>query len=202
MKLLFSPPSPFVRKVRIAAIEKGLDGQIELVPAHPWPEPTAVIAFNPLGKVPALLLDDGCALYDSPVICEYLDSLGAGPALIPGSGAERWRVLRRQALADGMLDAAVNMVLELRRPEAQRSPVMFRRFQSAIQRSVQQLGAEIEDPRECFDLGQIAIACAVGYVEFRLPEVDFGVAAQRPLSDWWSAVRERPSLVGTQPSLT
>src|SRR5882757_4527028 len=88
MKLLFSPPSPFVRKVRIAAIEKGLDGRIELVPAQPWPEPTAVIAFNPLGKVPVLLLDDGSPLYDSPVICEYLDCLGTGPALIPGSGAE------------------------------------------------------------------------------------------------------------------
>lgn len=201
MKLLFSPPSPFVRKVRIAAIEKHLEQQIELVPANPWPEPTAVIPFNPLGKVPALLLDDGSALYDSPVICEYLDSLGKGPALIPGSGAERWRVLRRQALADGMLDAAVNMVLELRRPEAQRSAVMFQRFQGAIRRCVQQLSAQIEDPSECFDLGQIAIACAVGYVEFRLPEVDFGLAAQRPLADWWSTVRERPSLVNTRPAL-
>lgn len=201
MKLLFSPPSPFVRKVRVTAIEKHVDQQIELLPAHPWPEPTAVTPFNPLGKVPTLLLDDGSAFYDSPVICEYLDSLGTGPALIPDSGAGRWRVLRRQALADGILDAAVNMVLELRRPEAQRSAVMFQRFHSAIRRCVQQLPAEIEDPHECFDLGQIAIACAVGYLEFRLADIDFGLGAQRPLCDWWSMVRKRPSLAATQPAL-
>jgi len=201
MKLLFSPPSPFVRKVRVTALEKDIAAQIELVPAHPWPEPTAVTPYNPLGKVPTLLLDDGTALYDSAVICEYLDSLGKGPSLLPTSLPERLRVLRRQALADGMLDAAVNIVLELRRPQESRSQAMLERFQGSVRRCVNQMPAEIEDPGKCFDLGQIAIACAVGYVEFRLPELDFGLAAQRSLSDWWSSVRKRPSLATTEPTL-
>jgi len=201
MKLLCSPPSPFVRKVRIVALEKQIADRIEIVQAHPWPEPTAITPFNPLGKVPTLLLDDGSSLYDSPVICEYLDSMGAGPALLPTSLNERLRVLRRQALADGMLDAAVNIVLELRRPQQLRSEAMLERFQSAVRRCVGQFSVEIEDPGHCFDLGQIAIACAVGYVEFRLPEIDFGLSAQLSLSDWWSIVRKRPSLAATAPTL-
>jgi len=201
MKLLFSPPSPFVRKVRIVAIEKQIADQIEIVQAHPWPEPTAITPFNPLGKVPTLLLDDGSPLYDSPVICEYLDSMGEGPALLPTSLHERLRVLRRQALADGMLDAAVNIVLELRRPQQLRSEAMLERFQSAVRRCVRQFSVEIEDPGRCFDLGQIAIACAVGYVEFRLPDIDFGLSAQLSLNDWWSIVRKRPSLAATEPTL-
>jgi glutathione S-transferase len=201
MKLLFSPPSPFVRKVRVTALEKHIADEIEIVPALPWPEPTTIIPFNPLGKVPTLLLADGTALYDSCVICEYLDSVGKGPALLPTSLPERLRVLRRQALADGMLDAAVNIVLELRRPQQLQSQAMLERFQSSVRRCVRQLPAEIEDPGSCFDLGQIAIACAVGYVEFRLPELDFGLAAQSSLCDWWSITRKRPSLAAPEPTL-
>lgn len=201
MKLLFSPPSPFVRKVQIVAMEKGIGADLEPVFAHPWPEPTAVTPFNPLGKVPVLLLDDGSALYDSRVICEYLDSLSPRPALIPRSGPERWRVLRRQALADGVLDAAVNIVLELRRPEEARSALMLQRFQNAVRRSVSGLAQEIEDPASGFDLGQIAIACAVGYLEFRLADFDLGLGAEHSLREWWKIVRERPALKATQPTL-
>jgi glutathione S-transferase len=200
MKLLSSPPSPFARKVRVLALEKGLGERVEVITAHPWPEPTAIIGFNPLGKVPTLILDDGSCLYDSPVICEYLDSLDPRSPLIPDRGAARWRVLRLQALADGILDAAVNLVLEDRRPEAHRSSSMQQRFTLAIQRSFERLPTELAAADERFDLGQIAAACAVGYVEFRLPHCSFGTD-QPGIRNWWSRIQQRPSLLATRPVL-
>jgi glutathione S-transferase len=147
-----------------------------------------------------LVLDDGTPLFDSPVICEYLDSLSKLPCLIPESGPARWRVLRRQALADGLLDAAVNIVMEHRRPEAERSSVMLARFQAAVRRCLAQCRDELEDPATCFDLGQIALACALGYVEFRL--APFGVTMEDAiLTNWWSRVQNRPSLRSTEPVL-
>jgi glutathione S-transferase len=121
MQLYYSATSPYVRKVRVVAIEKGLDGDIELIEAMPWPDPSLIATQNPLGKVPALVLDDGTALYDSPVICEYLDTLGEGNRLLPPVGPARWRSLRIQALADGIMDAAVSIVLERRRSAELRS---------------------------------------------------------------------------------
>jgi len=199
MKLLFSPASPYVRKVRVVAIEKGLAGRIELVTANPWPDPAGITDLNPLGKVPVLVLDDGTPLYDSPVICEYLDSLAAANPLIPRAGSDRWAVLRRQALADGILDAAVAIVLERRRPEAERSAMSQQRAAGAIRRSVAALAGEIRAPDGLLDLGQIAIAVALGYLEFRLADFD-AVAAQRAIGDWWAAVKLRPSLAATQPA--
>jgi len=198
MKLFFSPTSPYVRKVRVVAMEKGLGDRIELVPANPWPDPAAVAAANPLGKVPALLLDDGTPLYDSPVICEYLDSLVPASPLIPREGPKRWLVLRRQALGDGILDAAVAIVLERRRPEAERSAELQRRSAEAIRRSIDALAAELRPADAPFDLAQISFAVALGYLEFRLPDLDLGTA-QRPLREFWQAIRERPSLAATRP---
>src|ERR1700716_1737304 len=200
MKLLSSPPSPFARKVRVLALEKGLGERLEVIEAHPWPEPTAIIEFNPLGKVPTLILDDGSCLYDSPLICEYLDSLDPRSQLIPDRGVARWRVLRLQALADGILDAAVNLVLEQRRPEAHRSSAMQQRFTLAIQRSFARLPGELALADESFDLGQIAAACAVGYVEFRLPDCNFGTDEPR-IRGWWTRIQLRPSLLATRPVL-
>jgi glutathione S-transferase len=107
MKLRYTPPSPFVRKVLVLAIEAGLRERIELVPTKPWDPGTDLPLDNPLGKVPALVTDEAGVLYDSRVICEYLDLLHDGSPFFPSSGARRWRVLRRQALADGIMDAAV-----------------------------------------------------------------------------------------------
>ena len=198
LRLLYSPTSPYARKVRIVAIEKGLVDRITLENAAPWPDPALVAAFNPLGKVPALVLDDGSALYDSPVICEYLDALGALPLLVPARGPGRWRVLRRQALADGILDAAVAIVLERRRPEAARSPEAGERARAALVRSVAALPPELEPPSAPFDLGQIALACALGYLEFRLADLRL-LAGQRLVGDWWRTVGDRPSVVATRP---
>jgi glutathione S-transferase len=198
MKLFFSPTSPYVRKVRVVAIEKGLADRIELVPANPWPDPSAVSVANPLGKVPALLLDDGTSLYDSPVICEYLDVLVPAAPLIPRSGAGRWQVLRCQALCDGILDAAVAIVLERRRPEGERSMTTQQRQADAIRRSVAALTRELRPTDSAFDLGQISIAVALGYLEFRLGDLELGVG-QAAIRDWWAATQQRPSVVATRP---
>jgi len=198
MKLYHSPTSPYVRKVRVVAIEKGLADRIELVAAVPWPDPAAAAVVNPLGKVPALVTDEGVALYDSPVICEYLDVLVPAAPLIPRSGAGRWQVLRCQALCDGILDAAVAIVLERRRPEAERSTASIQRSTDAVRRSVAALATELKPAGAGFDLGQISIAVALGYLEFRLADLDV-VAGQPAIRDWWAATRDRPSLVATRP---
>jgi glutathione S-transferase len=198
MKLYSSPTSPYVRKVRVVAIEKGLADRIEVVDANPWPEPAIVAAVNPLGKVPALVGDDGIVLYDSPVICEYLDSLVPAAPLIPRSGAARWQVLRCQALCDGILDAAVAIVLERRRPEAERSAAAQQRGVQAIRRGVAAAAAEIRPAGQPFDLAQISIAVTLGYLEFRLADLDLGTGT-RPVRDWWAVARDRPSLVATRP---
>jgi glutathione S-transferase len=198
MKLYYTPTSPYVRKVRVFAIEKGLAAQLELVTANPWPDPTAVVGLNPLGKIPVLVTDDGQTVFDSPVICDYLDSLLPATPLIPASGPARWRTLRCQALADGILDAAVSIVLERRRPEGERSGMGQRRAADAIRRSVASLGAELKEAHETFDVGQVSIAVALGYLEFRLADLDLG-ANQNPIRDWWARTADRPSLIATQP---
>src|SRR5262249_12980626 len=124
MKLYFNPASPYVRKVMVTAIECGLDGRLEQIPTTVTPvKPNADVAKdNPLMKVPALVTDDGIQLYDSRVICEYLDSQHAGTPLIPKSGADRWRVRRWEAMGDGITDAGLLSRYEtLLRPEDKRS---------------------------------------------------------------------------------
>jgi hypothetical protein len=200
MQLYFSATSPYVRKVRIVAIEKGLDGDIELVNAMPWPDPTQVAARNPLGKVPALVLDDGSTLYDSPVICEYLDTLGGGNLLLPSHGPKRWQALRTQALADGVMDAAVSIVLERRRPSAQQSEESVERAANAIRRGVTALAADVSDDTTApFDLARIATATAIGYLHFRLPDLELGLH-EPTIANWWSLNRQRPSVLATEPA--
>ena len=121
MRLYFSPTSPYVRKVMVTAIECGLEGRIEKIENPGGPDETALARANPLAKVPALVLDDGSVLYDSPVICEYLDSLHGEALVFPAKGPERWTALCRQALADGILDAAILRRMETMRPAEQQS---------------------------------------------------------------------------------
>ncbi|MBB86098.1 MAG: glutathione S-transferase, partial [Xanthomonadales bacterium] len=116
MQLLCTLTSPFARKVRMFALAKGVSDRIELVPSNPLDDPDALLRINPLSKVPALVLDDGMGLYDSRVICEYLDTLMDAPVLIPRQSDQYWNLMRHQALADGLMDAAVNIVFERRRP--------------------------------------------------------------------------------------
>ena len=116
MKLFYSPTSPYVRKVLACAITRGIADRIERIPTNPHVSPPSLLAHNPLSKVPCLITDDGVALFDSPVICEYLDDRGDALPLFPGHGALRWRALKLQATGDGILDAAVSRRLDQGRP--------------------------------------------------------------------------------------
>lgn len=196
MKLLYSPTSPYARKARICAIEKGLADRVDIVPVDVLGKPQAVRDDNPLAKIPTLLRDDGTALFDSPVICEYLDTLAPAPRLVP-DGDARFAVLRRQALADGVMDAAFDLVMERRRPEVERSAFWQVRWRDAMAHAIVALDAELAgDPP--FDLGWIAALCAVDYVQFRL--ADLGLLDGAPkLAAWRTRMASRPSVAATAP---
>ena len=198
LKLRYNPMSPYIRKVVVMISETGLEDRVQRVLTHPWTENTDIGTVNPLGKVPALELEDGTSLYDSLVICDYLDSLHDGPKMIPTSGMERWIVLRRHALGLGITDAAALHLFEHRRQAGQRSPGWIERQWRAVTRGLDQVEREVDDFAGRLDLGQIGIACAIGIVDFRNP--DCGWRETRPnLSAWWDRLMERPSFADTVP---
>lgn len=201
MILYSSVTSPFVRKVLVVARETGLESRLELRPVVTSPsEPDETLRRTiPLGKIPALEIDGGETLFDSRVICEYLDGLHGGRRLLPESGAERWRVLRLQALADGAVDAGLLVRYEqLLRPEAQRSAAWTEGQGRKAIAAFDALEAEAPGWPAELDLGQIAVACAVGWFEFRAPVGDLRAGRPR-LFAWYDRVRERPSLRATEP---
>ncbi len=198
MKLYGSLTSPYVRKVRILIREKNL--ACEFVVADAWAADSPIPALNPLGKVPALALDNGDVLFDSPVIVEYLDSLKA-PALLAGSDTARWEMLRWQALADGMLDATVSRLLESRRPAEQQSAENIRRQEDKIARSIeyteQRLSRESWLMENRFTLADLVMAGALEYIDFRYPHNWRGRHPR--LAQWLAGVSARPSLIETRP---
>ncbi len=173
MKLIGSLTSPYVRKIRIVLAEKKID--YEFVLDSPWEAGNQVAALNPLGKVPVLILDDDSTLYDSRVIAEYLDAVAPNNRLIPASGRERISVKRWEALADGVLDAAVAAYLELRRPDGERSPSWIERQRGKVHQALQAMSDELGDQPWChgnsLSLADIAVGCALGYVAFRLGDI-------------------------------
>lgn len=198
MRHLFSATSPYARKIHVLVIEKGLSDRVEDVPANPMEDPADLSAVNPLHKVPAFIRDDGPALFDSPLICEYLDTTFPSPRFIPEAGEARWQVLRAQALADGILDAALPLVMELRRPEGERSAAWMERWRQAITRAVAVLDAERATLEGPLDLGQVAAVAALDYLDFRLPEIAW--RDRHPaLAAWADALLARPSLRATDP---
>lgn len=198
MQLLYSPTSPYVRKVRIVAIEKGLDHRLTLVNASPLADVAPIAAHNPLGKVPTLIRDDGRMLIDSPVICAYLDSLVPVPKLIP-EGDARWEALRIEAIADGVMDAAFSLTMEARRPEAQRSSEWIERWSRAIARSLDVLAADAPDWEETFGIGQAATAAALGYLDLRHAPAFAWRDTHPALAAWTALVAVRPSIATTEP---
>src|SRR5215831_6306249 len=169
MKLFYSPPSPYVRKSLVVAHELGLRERIELVPAaaNPVNRDPAIVAHNPLGKIPTLLTDDGTALYDSHVICEYLNELGNG-TLIPPAGPARWTVLMEHALADGILDAAVLVRYEtVLRPEPLRWNDWISGQMEKVASGLDQIEQRAGRFGDRLDLGTIAFGCVLGYLDFR-----------------------------------
>jgi glutathione S-transferase len=197
MKLFYSPTSPYARKCRALAIEKGIEGRLEIITASPMSNPPELQAANPLGKVPALVLDNGQCIVDSPVICAWLDSLSDTPRLFPADPAARIDALTREALADGIMDAAFAIVMERKRPDQQRSPEWLMRWTSAIRRSVAHFSTLIPK-REQPDIGDLSLACALAYVDFRLGDLAWDAEAPA-LRAWLSSVCARPSLSATAP---
>ena len=197
MKIWHSPSSPYVRKVMMAAIELGLADKIECVPAR-TPE-SKIAEANPLNKIPTLETDDGQILYDSIVICEYLDSLTDKASLFPASGAGRWKTLRMHTLADGLIDAAVLRVHETRRPEEQRNAAWDERQKTKIVRGLARLEEEIAALDGPVDIVQITTACLLGFLDRRFADDDW--RADHPaLAAWHAKFTTRPSATGTAPA--
>lgn len=198
MRLRYSPTSPYARKVVATAIERGLADRIEIVATNPWDPASDLSASNPLGKVPALLLDDGTVLFDSPVICEYLDSLPGSPGLFPPPGEARWSALRLQALADGILDAAVLRLLESKRDAARQSPEWMDRQATAIGRALDLMEREVGRWPAEPTIGQLTAGCALGYLDLRFAADDWR-ATHPELAVWYETFSQRESMRKTQP---
>ena len=178
MKLIGSVTSPYVRKVRIVMAEKKLDYQF--VTEDVWSPHTGIHASNPLGKVPCLVMEGGEAVFDSRVIVEYLDTLSPVGKLIPAGGRERAEVKTWEALADGLLDAALTARMEAiwtGRTDAQRSQAWIDRHLDKIQHALKAMGHGLGDKAFCsgihLSLSDIAVGCALGYLDFRFPQIDW-----------------------------
>lgn len=196
MKLFYGPISPFVRKVMACAITRGIEGQIELVRTNAHASPPELLARNPLSKIPCLVTDDGLALFDSPVICEYLDSVGDEIPLFPPHGAPRWRALKLQAMGDGIMEAAVARRGELNRPREAARDALAARYQAAVTRTLDALENDL--PANHLDIGTITIACALGYLDYRFGQEPWRDV--RPhLAHWFATFSQHPGLARTTP---
>ena len=190
--LCYSRMSPFVRKVRVLAHELGAPLALLEVNAVTYPE---LKRRNPLARIPTLTLADGAHLYDSPVICEYLDTI-VGGGLLPAAGPERWRALHLQALADGLCDAAVARRNEELRHEGERRPESVRKETQVMVRGLNDLEQTADARLAGFGLGEIATACFLGYLDFRFAGDDWRRGRPK-LAAWFEAADSRPSMVAT-----
>ncbi len=198
MKLFVTPNSPYARKVRVVLIEKRIE--CELVEVDLSSPDSPLTLHNPLGKVPTLLLDDGSALYDSPVITEYLDKKTPVMHLIPA--ARRIEVRRWEALADGLCDAAVALVMEGRREEGKRDEQLVLRQRAKVGRGLRVLSEDLGGNGWCvgnsFSLADIAVCCALAYLGARMPDVDWREMYPN-LAGLHARMLERPSFLSTTP---
>lgn len=198
MKLRYSPTSPFVRKVMVTAHETGLADRLDLVTTNPWDLDTDLNKDNPVNKVPALVTDGGEMLYDSTVICEYLDSLHDGQKLFPATGGARWLALRLNAEADGMGEAGIRRVLEGRFwPDSQRQD-WIERNNTIILRCFKSLEDEVDVLSGPVTIGQVALASIIGWIDFRFTDLNWRDDAPG-VADWFTGFSARPSMVATEP---
>ena len=199
MKLFFSPASPYVRKVLATAHELGLADRIEKLPsaAGPVKRDQTIIAHNPLGQVPTLLTDDGAMLADSRVICEYLNDLGGG-SLFGADKASRWQVITDQAMADGVMGAALLIRYEtFLRPEGVRWADWVSGQWDKIFTTLDHFEGRAAELAGRMDIGTITLAAALSYIDFRMPDVDW--RGKRPgLAAWAAAYETRPAMVATR----
>lgn len=194
MKLTMSPASPYVRKARALAIKRGVADRIEM-----WTIATSspeLAALNPLSKIPTFVTDDGQALYDSPVVCEYIDSLGDAPPCIPASGPARWRALTLAALGDGILDATQPRRREVALPQDDGRKEYIATQQGKVSRALDALEKETLGDLET--IGDITVACALGYLDFRYPNEPWRPGHPK-LTAWYERVVKLPPMAQTMP---
>jgi glutathione S-transferase len=201
MKLIGSVTSPYVRKVRVVMAEKKLDYSFEL--ENVWTAGTKIHLSNPLGKVPCLVMEDGSSMYDSRVIAEYLDTLTPVCKLLPPNGRDRADVKVWEALADGMLDAAVLVRLEKTlRPQAQQSPAWIERQMGKVKASLQVMSDNLGESAFCmgknYTLADVAVGCALGWLTFRFPGIDWR-GGHPNLARLFDKLSERASFKDTIP---
>lgn len=200
MKLIGSLTSPYVRKTRIVLAEKKID--YDFVLDSPWVEGNAVVKYNPLGKIPVLVLDDDSTLFDSRVIVEYLDAMTPNNKLLPASGRERITVKRWEALADGICDAAAAAFLEAKRPKKLQDPSWIERQRGKIATGLEALSEEVGESPWCYGntmtLADIAVGAALGYLVFRFGDIDWQTAHPN-LARLYEKLMQRPSFQETVP---
>ena len=200
MKLIGSYTSPFVRKVRIVLAEKKMECEFDI--DSPWTADSAVPNHNPLGKIPVLLLDDGTPLFDSRVIVEYIDNVTPNNKLFPAPNRERIEVKRWEALADGLLDAAVAALLEGKRPDGEKSASWIERQLGKVDRSLAFMTDELGEKNFCmgthFSMADIALGTALGYLNFRFPAIDWQ-ERHANLAKLYDKLMQRPSFAETVP---
>ncbi len=200
MKLIGSLASPFTRKARIVLAEKKIDYELEL--DSPWDPGTKVPERNPLGKVPVLVLDDGTTLFDSRVIVEFLDNASPLSRLLPPGNRERIEVRRWEALADGVVDAAVLVRMERRRQPGQQSPEWIERQMGKVRAGLAAMEAELGDKPWCtgsaYTIADVAVGVCLAWLEFRFPDLGWREAHPR-LARMLAKLSERPSFAETAP---
>lgn len=200
MKLLYSPTSPYARKVRVVAAEKRIE--IEMLKVVLSDPDCPVIEYNPLGKIPVLILDDGESLFDSRVIVEYLDNRTPLARLIPQENSAKVWVRRWEALADGVCDAVVLAIQESRRAENLRDPAVIEKQMGKVQRGLNQLNNELGENKWCvdetFSLGDIALGCMLGWLDLRYQELAWRETYPN-LARHFDEVMKRPSFSDTAP---
>ena len=196
MKLAFSPASPYVRKVTACAIKRGLDKQVER--AKIGTTDPELLKYNALSKVPTLILDDGTTLFDSPVICEYLDSVGSAPKLFPAAGPARWKALTQEALADGILDATQPRRREIALPQDEGRKGYISLQQGKVARALDEFEKQADSLGSLDTIGEITIGCALGYLDFRYANEPWRPGHPK-LDAWYAKVAKLPPLAETMP---
>ena len=197
MKISYSPASPYVRKCIAVAIARGIDGQLEKwVTKTTSPE---LQALNPLSKVPTLVTDDGMALYDSPVICEYLDSVGTAANLFPAAGPARWKALQLAALGDGIMDASQPRRREIPLPQDEGRVEWIAMQAGKVVRALDALEASATSLHALATIGEITVACALGYLDFRFANEPWRPGHPK-LTAWYESVLKLPPISQTMPA--
>lgn len=196
MILRYNIFSPFARKVRVCAAELGLTARIALHDTIPQQD-ASLRSLNPLGKIPTLVLDDGTAIFDSPIICRYLSELVGDTRLVPRLVRDSWPAIRDEALADGMCDAAVALRTEKLRDNPLRADEFVQRQVLAIRAACDVLETRVDEMSARLDIGMLAVGCALGYLDVRHPELEWR-AGRDALAEWYSALAARPSMSQTR----